>query len=165
MFIYVLQACHNSLAFWVPLPLCTLNSHVVTLNSREFTLLRKCSMFQNRCGLSVVRHQPKGLERSGWECNLQTTEGSPKFQLNVSYTPMLEDGEEGRDEEKKQRWGGEDTTFMPYSAEIWEKKFRIRNGLWQGIFLSGVGLLGYRGIYWQENFWQLMDRWIPSWKR
>lgn len=38
MFIYVLQACHNSLAFGAALPLCTLNSHVVTLNSGEFTL-------------------------------------------------------------------------------------------------------------------------------
>lgn len=44
VFIYVLQACHNSLASSVPPPLCTLNTHVVTLNSREFTL-RKYSMF------------------------------------------------------------------------------------------------------------------------
>lgn len=38
LFIYVLQACHNSLALQAALPLCTLNSHVVTLNSGEFTL-------------------------------------------------------------------------------------------------------------------------------
>lgn len=79
----------------MPLPLCTLNSHVVTLNSREFALLRKCSMFQNRCGLSVVRRQPKGLERSGWECNRQTTEGSPQTPAQRLLHPNARGWERG----------------------------------------------------------------------
>lgn len=83
--------------------------------------------------------------------------GIPKFTTQHPFYPNTRGRVGGERKERENRAEVvESHTFMSYSAELWEKGFRIRNSLWQGIFWAGwacQGIVGFTDRRIFDSWW------------